>query len=99
MKRNRKPSFRQMARNARAARPLRPERHGPEEIEGMRAAGRLAAQLLDAAAAFVKAGVTTGAIDRLIDEMTRDHGAISAPLGYGRPPFPGHCCTSVNDVV
>jgi methionyl aminopeptidase len=65
----------------------------------MRAAGHLAATILDEVAAFVKPGVSTAAVDRLVDEITRDHGAASAPLGYGRPPFPGHCCTSVNDVV
>ena len=37
-----------------------------------------------------------------MDELTRARGAVSAPFGYrghGAPPFPGHCCTSVNDVV
>ena len=99
MKRNRKPSFRTAARGSRGPRPVRPEIQGPEEIAAMRAAGRLAAKILDDVTGFVKAGVTTGEIDRLVDEITSDHGAESAPLGYGRPPFPGHCCTSVNDVV
>jgi methionyl aminopeptidase len=98
MKRNRKPSFRALARS-RSARPVRPEIHGPEEIAAMRAAGHLAAAILDEVATFVRPGLATAAIDRLVDEITRDHGAESAPLGYGRPPFPGHCCTSVNDVV
>jgi methionyl aminopeptidase len=96
MKRNRKPSFRSLSRGAR---PARAELHGPEEIAGMRAAGHLAGLILDEVTSFVRPGVTTGAIDRLVDEITRDHGAVSAPLGYGRPPFPGHCCTSINDVV
>jgi methionyl aminopeptidase len=99
MKRNRKPSFRSAARAMRAPRPVRPEIQGPEEVERMRAAGRLAAKILDDLGGFVKEGVTTAEIDRLVDQITRDHGAESAPLGYGRPPFPGHCCTSVNDVV
>jgi methionyl aminopeptidase len=99
MKRNRKQGLRPLGRTARSARPERAEVQGPEEIEAMRAAGRLAAKLLDEVAAFVRPGVSTAEIDRLVAEMTRDHGAESAPLGYGRPPFPGHCCTSLNDVV
>jgi methionyl aminopeptidase len=98
MKRNRKERFRSIGR-ARGARPVRPELQGPEEVAAMRAAGLLAAKLLDEVGAVVKPGVTTAAIDRLVDEFTREHGAESAPYGYGRPPFPGHCCTSVNDVV
>jgi methionyl aminopeptidase len=76
--------------------------HGPEEAAGMRAAGRFASELLDRVAEIVRPGVSTLDIDRLVDEWTRARGARSAPLGYaghGAPPFPGHCCTSVNDVV
>jgi len=73
-----------------------------EQVEGMRAAGRLAGEILDAVAERIRPGVTTLEIDRLVDELTRARGATSAPYGYrghGAPPFPGHCCTSVNDVV
>ncbi|NNL85307.1 MAG: type I methionyl aminopeptidase [Myxococcales bacterium] len=63
----------------------------------MRAAGRLAAELLDDIAGFIEPGVTTGEIDRRVAERTEAAGAISAPLGYRG--FPRHCCTSVNDVV
>jgi methionyl aminopeptidase len=97
MKRNRaRSSFRPLGR---AARPAKPALHGPEEREKMRAAGRFAAEILDAVAEVIQPGVTTAEIDRLVDQMTRARGATSAPLGYGRPPFPAHCCTSVNDVV
>jgi len=74
----------------------------PDEIEKMRSAGRLAARILDAVAAMLRPGISTGDIDRLVDRMTRDHGALSAPLGYprgGENPFPKHCCTSVNEVI
>jgi methionyl aminopeptidase len=74
----------------------------PAHGEGMRAAGRLAGEILDAVAALIRPGVTTAEIDALVDGLTRARGATSAPLGYrghGAPPFPGHCCTSVNDVV
>jgi methionyl aminopeptidase len=74
----------------------------PEQAEAMRAAGRFAAELLDRVAEMIRPGVTTLEIDRRVDELTRARGARSAPLGYGghgAPPFSGHCCTSVNDVV
>ena len=71
----------------------------PEQVAGMRAAGRFAAELLDRVAEMIRPGVTTLEIDQRVDELTRARGATSAPLGYGSPPFPGHCCTSVNDVV
>jgi len=42
-------------------------------------------------------GVTTGELDRLCDEYTLKHGAVSAPLNYRG--FPRSICTSVNHVV
>jgi methionyl aminopeptidase len=73
-----------------------------EQQQGMRAAGRLAGEILDSLTDRIQPGTTTAEIDRIVDEMTRARGATSAPFGYrghGAPPFPGHCCTSVNDVV
>src|SRR5262245_54111784 len=69
----------------------------PSEIDKMRAAGHLAAELLDMIAGEIRAGMSTQEIDRLVDEMTRARGAISAPYRYHG--FPAHCCTSINDVV
>jgi methionyl aminopeptidase len=63
----------------------------------MRGAGRPAAELLDMVEAQIRAGLTTADIDRMVDEATRARGAISAPYRYHG--FPGHCCTSINDVV
>lgn len=68
-----------------------------DAFEPMRRAGRLAAQTLDYIAPFVKAGVTTGELDRLCHEFIVQHGAIPAPLGYRG--FPKSICTSVNHVV
>lgn len=74
-----------------------------EEIEGMREAGRLAAEVLDFITPHVKTGVTTGELDRLCHEYMRDvQGTTPAPLNYappGYPPYPKAICTSVNDVV
>jgi methionyl aminopeptidase len=75
---------------------------GPEDVARIRAAGRLASELLDVVSQEIRPGQTTADIDRIVDEMTRSRGATSAPYGYGghgAPPFPGHCCTSVNDVI
>lgn len=68
-----------------------------EALEGMRKAGRLAAQTLDFIEPYVVPGITTGELDQLIHEFTLDHGAIPAPLNY--KGFPKSCCTSVNHVV
>lgn len=71
--------------------------HAPEDFAGMRRAGRLAAELLDYITPFVNPGVATEELDRLCEEWTQAHGAISAPLGYRG--FPKSICTSVNHVV
>jgi methionyl aminopeptidase len=74
----------------------------PAEVDGMRRAGRLAASILDEVAKMIAPGVTTGAIDDLVDRLTRAAGATSGPLRYtggGDTPFPKHCCTSINEVV
>ena len=60
-----------------------------EEIEKMRLAGRLAAQLLDYIEPFIKPGVTTNELNDLCHRYQLDiQGTIPAPLNYGQPPFP-----------
>ncbi len=71
----------------------------PDEIEQMRAAGRLAGRLLDEVAKRIRPGIDTLSLDNFIDEFTRDHGAVSATLGYGQPPYSRCSCISLNDVV
>jgi methionyl aminopeptidase len=71
--------------------------HEPREFEGMRRAGRLAAETLDFITPHVRPGVTTGELDRLCHDFIAGHGAIPAPLGYRG--FPKSICTSVNHVV
>ena len=75
----------------------------PEDIEGMRVAGRLAAEVLDFIAPHVKAGVSTADLDRLChDYIVNVQQSIPAPLNYcppGYTPYPKSICTSVNDVV
>jgi len=71
--------------------------HGAEGFEGMRKAGRLAAEVLDFITPHVVAGVTTDALDKLCHEFIVSHGAIPAPLNYRG--FPRSICTSINHVV
>src|SRR5690606_30580287 len=75
-----------------------------EEIEKMRIAGRLAAEVLEMIAEHVRPGVTTEELDRIChDYIVNVQKAIPAPLNYGaapgRPGFPKSICTSVNHVV
>jgi len=63
----------------------------------MRAAGKLAAQVLEMIAPHVKPGVTTNELNDLCAKYTEEQGAISAPLNYHG--FPKSICTSVNHVI
>lgn len=70
------------------------------EIEKMRLAGRLAADVLDMIEPYVVAGVSTEALDqRCHDYITQVQGGIPACLHYGSPPFPKSTCISVNHVI
>lgn len=67
------------------------------DFAGMAKAGALAAEILDAMAAHVFPGQTTGEIDRLITQMVDDAGAVSATIGY--KGYQHASCISVNHVV
>ena len=68
---------------------------GPQELEGMRAAGAVVRLMLEAMKAEVRVGITTAELDNVGAEVMRQHGAQSAPaLVYG---FPGVSCISLND--
>ena len=70
----------------------------PEELEKMRIAGRLAAEVLQVVAPHVKPGVTTEELDRIChDHIVNVQGAIPANVGY--KGFPKTVCTSVNNVI
>ena len=71
--------------------------HTAADYDGMRRAGRLAAETLDFITPHVQPGVTTGELDRLCHDYIVEHGAVPAPLGYRG--FPKSICTSVNHVV
>ncbi|WP_299771119.1 type I methionyl aminopeptidase [uncultured Tateyamaria sp.] len=71
--------------------------YDPSDFAGMHAAGRLAAEILDAMSAHVFPGQTTGAIDKTITDMVEAAGATSATIGY--KGYQHASCISVNHVV
>jgi methionyl aminopeptidase len=71
--------------------------HGPAGFAGMRAAGRCAAEILDALIPHVVPGVTTGELDDFVYAEMKARGAIPATLGYRG--YTKSCCTSINHVI
>ena len=66
-----------------------------EELEGMRAAGKLAAMILDEMLTYAEIGMTTGELDAFGANLMEEHGARSAPqVAVG---FPGATCISLNE--
>lgn len=68
-----------------------------EQIEGIKASGRINTATLDLVAKNIKAGMSTEDINTLVHDFTISQGAIPAPLNYGG--FPKSVCTSINDEV
>ena len=71
--------------------------HGPAGFAGMRKAGRLAAEILDALAPLAVPGASTAELDDVVREMTLAGGALPATLGYRG--YTHSCCISINHVV
>ena len=71
--------------------------HGPADFEGMRKAGRLAAECLDMIAAHVRPGVTTAQLDDLIRDFVFAREALSATIGYRG--YRHASCISLNHVI
>lgn len=70
----------------------------PEQIEKMRVAGRLAAEVLEMIEPHIQVGVTTNELDKIChDYIVNEQKAIPAPLNYHG--FPKSICTSVNQVI
>ena len=67
------------------------------DIEVMRAAGSVAAEVLNLVGSWIRPGVTTKEIDTHAANLIKERGAKSAFLGYRK--YPGHVCISVNDQV
>jgi methionyl aminopeptidase len=73
------------------------ELKSPQDIESMRAAGRLAADALAALGKLIEPGVTTLALDRFAEEFIRGRGAV--PMFKGYRGYPASICVSVNREV
>ncbi|MBI3634824.1 MAG: type I methionyl aminopeptidase [Candidatus Rokubacteria bacterium] len=69
----------------------------PREIEHMRRAGRILADVMDRLRGFIEAGMTTQEIDADVDKFILDRGARSAFKGYRG--FPATVCISINEEV
>jgi len=70
----------------------------PDEIEKMRVAGHLAAEVLEMIGSSVQSGVTTDELDKICHNyIVNEQKAIPAPLNYRG--FPKSICTSINHVV
>ncbi len=71
--------------------------HDAADFEGMRRAGRVAAEILDGIGPHVVPGQTTGELDRIITEMVAARNVVSATIGY--KGYQHASCISVNHVV
>jgi methionyl aminopeptidase len=71
--------------------------YGPADFAGMRKAGRLVAECLDAVEEIIAVGLPTIEIDRFIYDFALSHGALPATLGY--KGYMNSTCVSVNHVV
>lgn len=69
------------------------------EIEKMRVAGKMAAQILHLLCEAAKEGITTLELDELSRKLHKLYNAKPACLHYGTPPFPATICTSLNEVI
>ena len=76
-------------------------RKSRREIEKMRVAGRIVAEVLALVESELKPGVTTGHLDRLAERHIRSAGAVPSFKGYGHRsnPFPASLCISIDDEV
>lgn len=73
------------------------ELHGADGFAGMRAAGKLAAEILDYITPFVVPGAVTDDLDKLCHDYMIQHGAVPATLGY--KGYTKSSCISINHVV
>ena len=71
--------------------------YAPKDFKRLRASGDLVARCFDYITPYIRAGISTGEIDRMVAEFLKENGARSSDLGY--MGYPKHICTSVNDVI
>ncbi|MBX9809273.1 type I methionyl aminopeptidase, partial [Candidatus Gracilibacteria bacterium] len=79
----------------------------PEQIEGIRKAGKLTAMTLDMIGSYIKAGVSTLELDNIMNTFILSHGGKSACIDYqgnnkwgkNKNSYPRYTCISLNDVI
>jgi methionyl aminopeptidase len=69
----------------------------PEQVEKIRAAGKIAAQAIELAGNSIQVGMTTNQLDVIVHDYLISQGAYPSTLGYRG--FPKSCCTSVNEII
>ena len=69
----------------------------PEQVEKIRAAGKLAAQAIELAGKSIEIGISTNELDIIVHNFLTSNGAYPSTLGYRG--FPKSCCTSVNEII
>ena len=69
----------------------------PEQVEKIRAAGKLAAQAIELAGNSIVVGMSTNELDVIVHDFLISKGAYPSTLGYRG--FPKSCCTSVNEII
>lgn len=69
----------------------------PEQIEKIKESAKINIAILDYVAEHIQEGVTTQEIDNWVAKITKEAGAVAAPLGY--EGFPKSVCTSINEQV
>ena len=85
------------ASDLRNARKHRIQIKTPEQVEGIRRAGRLVIETLELVVPFIRPGITTDAINTMVHDFTIRHDATPAPLNYRG--FPKSVCVSINEVI
>ena len=68
----------------------------PAELQTMREAGRINAEVLAAVKALIKPGVSTAELNAAAEDVLRKYKCVSPFKGYGRPPFPTSITASIN---
>jgi len=74
-------------------------RRNADELNKMRKAGKVVAEMHEVTRAAIRPGVTTMELNNLATEVIAKRGARSNFLNYGRPPFPAVICASPNDMI
>ena len=69
-----------------------------EELDGMRKAGKLAAEVLEMIGSHVKPGISTGELDRICQDFIINE-QLATPANIGYRGFEKTLCTSINQVI